>query len=365
MNFFNDDDNDNDFLNYDEQYDSRNYYSLQAEPENFFPDIDSKKELINDETDKRTTEAESKKNTEKVEKVEKAENIEEPKTEDTLIKLKEKENDKQKLIKEEIPININTPINKIINNNSINLIEDKDNDENDKTLLFKLNGLNLTEQDFTNSFNLKELTDKKEEKENSSIVLKKKRGRKSKGDNEGEHNKYSDDNLRRKCKHLVLKYTKEYINEKISSMYDGTYKGMMTKKLLTIKQDQISNATILFNKNFLKKKLKDIFSEEISNRYTNYLSEHNKNLINSLMNDKDENKKEFFCNLFNLRFIDCLEHFRGTSEYFYLNGLITFDEIKNNFDEDKVYLELLTKYIYNYEKIIFNKKERITISDDL
>ena len=94
----------------------------------------------------------------------KAENIEEPKTEDTLIKLKEKENDKQKLIKEESPININTPINKIINNNSINLIEDKDNDENDKTLLFKLNGLNLTEQEFTNSFNLKELTDKKEEK---------------------------------------------------------------------------------------------------------------------------------------------------------------------------------------------------------
>ena len=362
MDFY--DDDNNDFGNYDERYESMHYYTSQ-EHENFFEEIGAEKEIINDETYfKRTTEAESKKTTEQTEKTEKAENIEEPKTEDTLMKLKEKENDKQKLNQEEIHININTPINTPINNNSINLIENKENDENDKTLLFQLNGLNLIEQEFTNSFNLKELTEKKEEKENSSIVLKKKRGRKAKGDNEGEHNKYSDDNLRRKCKHLVLKYTKEYINDKISSMYDGTYKGMMTKKLLTIKQDQISNATILFNKNFLNKKLKDIFSEEISNRYTNYLSEHNKNLINSLMNDKDENKKEFFCNLFNLRFIDCLEHFRGTTEYFYLNGLTTFDEIKNNFGDDKDYLELLTKYIYNYEKIIFNKKERITISDD-
>ena len=32
----------------------------------------------------------------------------------------------------------------------------------------------------------------------------------------GKHNKYSDDNLRRKCKHLILKSMLDFINRKIS-----------------------------------------------------------------------------------------------------------------------------------------------------
>ena len=157
----------------------------------------------------------------------------------------------------------------------------------------------------------------------------------------------------------------DFINEKISSVYDGVNKGILTKKLLTINQKQTSNATVSFNKKFLYKKIKDIFSEDISSRYTNFLRQHNKNLINSLINEKDEQKRNYFIDLFNLRFIDCLEHFRGTADFFCLVGLTTFEEIKDQFNDDKDYLEALTKYIYSYEEITNNKKERISFNDNI
>lgn len=297
------------------------YHSLQEDHYNLndpydYPNNDNKNE---EDRNKQTTEAESKKNAEKTE------NIEESPTDNTGIKTKEKE-------KESVSNNFQTPIT----NNydfTLKMIDIKVNDE---------------------EFNQK-----------GNEMLKKKRGRKVKGSSSGEHNKYSDDNLRRKVKHLVLKNTSDFINNKISSLYQNVDKGIMSKKLLTIKQDQISNATIYFNKNFLNKKIGDIFSADISTRYTNYLIEHNKNLIDSLINEKDEYYREYFTGLFNLKFIDCLKQFRGSENYYYLNGITTFDEIKNEFENDKDYLDALTKYINEYENIIANKKERISISDDI
>ena len=85
------------------------------------------------------------------------------------------------------------------------------------------------------------------------------------------HTKYSDDNIRRKCKHLVLKSLLEFINEKIYKMYNGNIgNGIFRKELQTLNQSQISDATINFNKNFIKKKIGDIFGEKISGRFTNY-----------------------------------------------------------------------------------------------
>ena len=81
------------------------------------------------------------------------------------------------------------------------------------------------------------------------------------------------------------------------------------KKLLTINKDQISNAKIEFNQNFLYKNLGDIFSDPISSKFTNYSSNHNELLIKSLKNEKDKNKQNFFNKIFNLTFLQCLEHF--------------------------------------------------------
>ena len=74
------------------------------------------------------------------------------------------------------------------------------------------------------------------------------------------HNKFSDDNIINKCKHLVLKYTLEFLNNQIKIIYDGNIgKDSLKKELQIINNSQKTNAHAEFNKNFLKKKLCDIF----------------------------------------------------------------------------------------------------------
>ena len=307
-------------------------------------DIDMKDE---ETKAKQKTEDESKKSTEESDGIE---NIHEPATDYSIIKKKESNN--EEIIFEQ-DINNTIIFSKKSNLNSDCLENNTQKNSSDIDL------------DETKDLIQGLISDLKSENEKDVNILKRKRGRNGPGSTGGEHTKYSDDNLRRKCKHLVLKYTMDFINEKISSVYDGVNKGILTKKLLTINQKQTSNATVSFNKKFLYKKIKDIFSEDISSRYTNFLRQHNKNLINSLINEKDEQKRNYFIDLFNLRFIDCLEHFRGTADFFCLVGLTTFEEIKDQFNDDKDYLEALTKYIYSYEEITNNKKERISFNDNI
>ena len=187
--------------------------------------------------------------------------------------------------------------------------------------------------------------------------LKKKRGRPKTGNIESAHNRFSDDNLRRKCKHIVLQNTMNFINEKIREIYGNIGNGIFIKKLLIINQSQITNATILFNKGFLNKTLGEIFSENISTRYTNNKKEHNKILIQKLKEDKDEAIKNYFQQLFNITFVDCLKHFRGDIEIDELKGLISFKDLESKM-EDKEYWEALNHYIYNYEIITSRKRER-------
>ena len=132
----------------------------------------------------------------------------------------------------------------------------------------------------------------------NNILVKRKRGRPGES---GNHSKFSDDNLRRKCKHLVLSSLFSFINQKINALYNNNIgKGIFTKKLLTINQKQKSEASIEFNKEFLFKTIGDIFSENISSRYTNYPETHNKKVINYLKNDEKESNRNYFRALFNL-----------------------------------------------------------------
>ena len=189
--------------------------------------------------------------------------------------------------------------------------------------------------------------------------LNKKRGRTKTGNNESTHTRFSDDNLRRKVKHIVLQNTMNFINEKIREIYGNIGSGIFIKKLLIINQRQKTNATILFNKEFLNKTLGEIFSEDISSRYTNNRKDHNKILIEKLMEDKDEAKKNYFQKLFNITFVDCLRHFRGDIEINELKGLISFKDLElEDIKKDKEYQETLNHYVYNYEIITSRKKER-------
>ena len=121
---------------------------------------------------------------------------------------------------------------------------------------------------------------------------------------------------------------------------------------------QNDNSTVLFNIEFLKKPIGEIFSDNISTRYTKYPLNHNKKLIDSLKNEEDINKRSYFIKLFDLRFQDILEHFRGSKVIAELNGMKTFDSIKEKFNNDVLYLKLLEYSIKNYEKILEHKRIR-------
>ena len=185
-------------------------------------------------------------------------------------------------------------------------------------------------------------------------------GRKKKNSSEeGKHNKYSGDNLVRKCKGVILHNLYILINNIITENYENE-KGYDKKriKLLKINQNQIINSDVKFNKEFLHKQLKDIFSEKVSQRCSTYCSDHNKILINALLNEENTEKRELFTKIFNLTFLDCLEHFRGTKYIKELNNLIKYDDICKIFEDDEDYLYSFKFYIENFEKIIDKKRER-------
>ena len=185
-------------------------------------------------------------------------------------------------------------------------------------------------------------------------------GRKKREDSgSGDHNKFSDDNLRRKVKHLVIDSAFKFINEKIKKIYNGNIgHGIYVKKLFIINQKQITEVSIQFNKDFLNKTLGEIFSEDISSRITTYHKKHNNLLIKALINEKDEDKKNYFKKLFNITFIDCLKHFRGCQKIEELEGMRGFNDIKSKYKDDTDYLKSLEYYIMNYEEILNKKRIR-------
>ena len=242
---------------------------------------------------------------------------------------------------------LNNKINEIGTKATTNILKNNDREE-----------LKLIKNELTNSIFLSNEYDKQKTNELNNIQGRsaKKRGRR---ESSGEHNKFSDDNLRRKCKHIVLENLLFFLNCIIRNKYKNNIgTGINVKKLLIIKQKQISDATIQFNKDFLSKTIGDIFSDNISTRYTNYPLSHNKNLIFYLTNQRDENKKQYFEKIFNLTFLDCLKHFRGSQYIEELDGLKGFDTVKSKYRNDEDYLKSLNYYIMNFEQIINKKKAR-------
>ena len=225
------------------EFDEYDYFEKRAFSEGNFDlyDDEEKKEPWEEETNgMQITEDESKKNSEIVENINEIQNNKTDiiivKTETGKIPSEQKSTD-----------NFNNISKNEILANKDNLIKDSSSID-----------ININEILSFNKINLK--TDDRKSEDNTYNSLKRKRGRNGPGCTGGEHNKFSDDNLRRKVKHLVLKNVFDFINEKIRSMYRVINKGIFTKQLLTINQKQISDATILFNKKFLEKSIKDIFS---------------------------------------------------------------------------------------------------------
>jgi hypothetical protein len=108
------------------------------------------------------------------------------------------------------------------------------------------------------------------EKSNKNLFKKNRLGRKRKDDNTiGEHNKFSDDNLRRKSKSLVMDYALKFINERIKIIYKGNIgNGLQEKKLLSLDQKYKADTSIENNRNFLYKTLGEIFSGDVSLKFS-------------------------------------------------------------------------------------------------
>ena len=194
----------------------------------------------------------------------------------------------------------------------------------------------------------------------SSKLLNKKRLKDSYKKSSKKHTKYYCDNLKRECKHLVIENVMKFINNKIYEVYEGNIgNGLNVKRLFKLNQSQKTNADVEFNKLFIKKSLKEIFSDDITKQIKLYSQEHNKNVIEKII----EEKKENFEKLFNLTFIDCVDHFIGNKIIAELNGLILFSELKEQiirkYDKDgETYYETLRVFLQKFENIINRAKSR-------
>jgi len=203
----------------------------------------------------------------------------------------------------------------------------------------------------------------------------KKRGRKTKikhDKNENEeseqkiHSKFSNDNLTKKCKNIVLKSALESINKKIEEKYKNNIGfGKFNKKLQILNQENKVKSTAKDDKLFLHKTLKEIFSDNISSRLYNYSENHNKVIIESLINDEDEEKRIYFNNLFNITFLEYLNYFMSSETCNLNNNSILYEFKDFSFIKDSLiqingedYVNALIEYLKNFEKIINKKRSR-------
>ena len=231
----------------------------------------------------------------------------------------------------------------------------KDDSQSNEKLLFGINHKESIQLKMRNNIYLK-----KPFKEKKLIGRKKKSN-----EGLGEHNKFSDDNLIRKVKNIVLENTSLFINQKIALAYSSDNQNsqnvLKNKQLLKLSQKQVEKKNVEYNKSFLNRTLQSIFSEGISTKYKKYNVKHNKNLIEELLNEEDEEKRLFFQAIFNLSFLDVLKHFRGSILIKELSGINSFNDYLNKTDfgkNSKEYKEILSIFMNNYEKIVMGKRSR-------
>ena len=167
------------------------------------------------------------------------------------------------------------------------------------------------------------------------------------------------DNLLRKAKKVIFNSILEYDNYIITKAYNYNIgQGINIKKLFKINYSQIKNTQTDFNKKLLNTPQKDIFSSNITSKYSNFPPEHNKILINKLLEEEDLEKRKIFNNLFNTTLLEFIQHLIGQKNKEELNGLdALFKKQLIEMENNKGYDELKNT-INDYEKIFEDKKPR-------
>ena len=218
---------------------------------------------------------------------------------------------------------------------------------------------------FINQLNKEDKNEQKEKLKNgidsidNKIENKELLNKKRKANNKNEHqSQFASDNIIKKIRIMILNAIIKFINEKLKIFFNNDIgKGICIKQLLPINRTILSHSSVEYDKEFLNKKLKEILSS-ISNKFTNVMDNKNKELIKYLINLED--KGNYFKELFELSFLDCLEHICGRKNSELLNGLPNIDNIliKNDKIINEDQLNIYRNIINNYELIIERKKKR-------
>ena len=186
--------------------------------------------------------------------------------------------------------------------------------------------------------------------------------------NKNLHNKIIEVNLFRKCKTILINKLLKFINNKIKEIYNNNIDNRT--RLFILNKNLVESTRLDFNLMLLQKSLLEIFSENNINRIIIYHLDPNwnKRLIEKLLNEKDDDKRKYFENLFNLTFLDYLDHFTTKRVIEEFQGLKTFLDIKNDENElkrlkldDKEYVNSFEDFSNNYEEKLLNRKRRIHV----
>ena len=154
------------------------------------------------------------------------------------------------------------------------------------------------------------------------------------------------DLLRKKLKTHVLKNSLKFINDKIRK------KGYKIK-IKKVESSSIKNQKIDFEKKFMYKTLGDIFSSRVSCKYTSGVKDHEKH--NKTKIDKLKSKDDKFKKIFDIKYIECLNHFIGKDYNEELIGMKTIQKMDFKNEKEK---QRLINFAKDYEIILLKSRAR-------
>ena len=178
------------------------------------------------------------------------------------------------------------------------------------------------------------------------------KGRNAKDDNTiRKHNKDSSDNIARKIKVYIFKVLIEYCKINVS------------KNLLGLNYEYISNLKKDINVKMLDSSLKEILSLDTSSKYGKDNRENNKKIISAILEKESNNEKVKA--LLDMKFNDWIDNIllfkENTKDTDKFNGLLSILSAlisKLQFPRDNYYLTRFLFYLFNFRSWFENKKER-------
>ena len=244
------------------------------------------------------------------------------------------------------------PEDKDLNNNIINNKENKEeiNNKEVEFIMIGIDNINLELENLLNNINNNIYINNNDDNNNDEKkMIGKKRKKKL----------LTGDNLIKNIRTTLLNYIFEFINKKIRILLNNEIgRANCVKQFIKITKKELYHSKVEYDKNFLNKKLKDILSFKISGKYSNYLDDHNINLVHYLISD--EKNGNYFQSLFDLSFLNCLEFINGKKNYDLLEGLAKVDEIieKEYKDLDEYEKKYYKGFIKDYDNIIKEKNSK-------